>query len=98
MVGNDYDYYQRKYGNEDPDHPYYQQGYYIEGVKHTNIIGDLITPFEGIEIEITNNEASYMLGHDLEGLAAEKFAVVAFVSDHNSNQVFDVRYIDLADL
>lgn len=98
VVGNDYDYHQRNYGNEAPDHPYYQQGDYIEGFEHTNVIRELITPFEGIEVDITNNEASYTLNHDLEGLAAENFALVAFVSDLNSNQIFDARYIDLADL
>lgn len=78
--GNGYD--QRNYGNDDPDHPYYERGDYIEGFKHTNIIREVLTPFEGEMIDLSTGSASWSATLDLDELEGEAtdHTVIVFIN------------------
>lgn len=79
-------YDQRNYGHDDPDHPYYQEGEYITGFKHSRVITQVISDFEGDEIEFSNYKATKTYNIDISSLPGELsgFTLVAFVTDGNS--------------
>ena len=82
VVGEGTGYDQRNYGHDDPDHPYYQQGEYIQGFVHTNVIRHVLTSFEGDVIDITSGKTSWSGTIDLVDLEGNTAAynAVAFVS------------------
>jgi hypothetical protein len=82
VVGQGPGYDQRNYGNDDPDHPYYQQGEWIEGFVHTNVIRHVITPFDGELIDLTDGEARWQGSIPMDSLNAgtNAYSIIAFAS------------------
>lgn len=79
-IGNGYD--QRNYGNDDPEHPYYQRGDWIEGFVHTQVIRDVLTAYEGDAIDLTSGQATWTYSMDPTELDQElsEYAIIAFVN------------------
>ena len=79
-MGNGYD--QRNYGNNDPEHPYYERGDWIEGFVHTHVIRDVFTAFEGDALNLSSGKDSwtYTIQHSALEKDASAYAIIAFVN------------------
>lgn len=82
VTGTGQGYDQRNYGHEDPDHPYYQQGEYIEGFEHTNVIREVLTAFDGDAISL-DEPWMKTLDHSALEQPLEAYAVIAFIHEYN---------------
>ena len=98
VVGDDFDYHQRNYGNEDPNHPYFGEGDYIIGFEHTNVLHSVITPLQGEMVVLVDNQANLDLETNLDGLNIEEYAVIVMVSHTHKQDILNAFYLDLADL
>ncbi|MDP4935720.1 MAG: Omp28-related outer membrane protein [Salibacteraceae bacterium] len=84
VVGEGKDYDQKNYGNEDPDHPYYGRGEFIEGFEHKNIIRERISAADGNKITWVEGEAKADFALSFipaSGKFASDYSLVAFVAD-----------------
>ena len=83
-IGPGYD--QRNYGNDDPSHPYFRQGNYIEGFEHTKVIREVLTSFGGDTIEIKDlqeNTLQFKLSREGEVQSRpEDYAIIVGISEH----------------
>jgi len=79
VIGEGPLYDQRNYGNDDPDHPYYQQGNYIEGFVHTNIIRDVLTDYQGDLLDLSSGSSQW--SGDVEVTNPEGHSILVFVTD-----------------
>ena len=79
--GPEYD--QRNYGNDDPDHPYYQQGNYIEGFVHTNVIREVLTDFSGDLVDVSEGQPNWTTDIELDN--PENFSLVVFATENLSD-------------
>lgn len=79
-VGNGYD--QRNYGNDDPEHPYYQRGDWIEGFVHTQVIRDVWTAYEGDALDLTEGQATWTYSVNPTELDQDlsDYVIIAFVN------------------
>ncbi len=79
-VGPEYD--QRNYGNDTPGHPYFGQGNWIEGFKHTNVIRAQLTAEAGDQVNISDLSSFEYEAVEPAGLAdrPQDFAVIAAIS------------------
>lgn len=100
VVGEGSGYDQRNYGDNDENHPYYGQGKYIEGFEHTNVIRQVITPFDGMEVQLNNNSNVTSLTLSLDNLEGElsNYALVVFVTENAKigSPILNVSHADLA--
>lgn len=87
VTGDGSGYDQRNYGNNDPDHPYYGQGEYIVGFKHTNVIRDVLSDYDGDMVELDGTTTTWAGSVELADLSEslEAYAVVAFVTDDDDS-------------
>lgn len=79
-IGPGYD--QRNYGNEDENHPYYDQGEYIEGFEHTNVIRHVVSAYDGDEVMIIEGSATWSVQFDTDNFKSEvsDYSVIAFAT------------------
>lgn len=102
VVGEGSGYDQRNYGDKDESHPYYGQGKYIEGFEHTNVIRQVITPFDGMEVQLTNESEVATLNLPLDNLEGDvsNYALVVFVTESTQigSPILNVSHTDLAGL
>jgi hypothetical protein len=79
-LGPEYD--QRNYGNDTPGHPYYGQGNWIEGFRHTNVIRAQLTAEQGDEYNVDSELSFEYEVTDVAGFADRPadFAVIAAIS------------------
>ena len=99
VVGEGSGYDQRNYGNDDEDHPYYQQGDWIQGFKHTNVIRYVLTPNEGELIDLESGSFDWTTTVSLSELdqSPEAYRVIAFVNE-NSDIVEPILNAAVAEL
>ncbi|MEX2596446.1 MAG: hypothetical protein WEC59_05895 [Salibacteraceae bacterium] len=82
VTGEGSGYNQRNYGNDDPDHPFYQQGDWIQGFEHTNVIRHVITPDEGEAVLLDEKSGTWSGNIDASSLSSnvESYDLIAFIT------------------
>ena len=102
VVGEGSGYDQRNYGDKDESHPYYGQGKYIEGFEHTNVIRQVITRFDGMEVQLKNESEMTSFNLPLDNLDGElsNYALVVFVTESPQigSPILNVSHTALAGL
>jgi hypothetical protein len=83
VIGTGSGYDQRNYGHTDENHPYYNQGEYIEGFEHTNVIRHVISAFDGdvVEFELKSAVCSGAFNTDMLPNELEAYSIIAFASE-----------------
>ena len=103
VVGEGDGYDQRNYGNDDPEHPYYQQGEEIAGFEHKNILRSRLTDKDGYLIEWRENDISVELSSAFtlaDNKSLEDYSLVAFVADGeipNAGIILNTQQVSLGD-
>ncbi len=103
VVGEGKDYDQKNYGNEDPDHPYYGRGEFIEGFEHKNIIRERISAADGNKITWVEGEAKADFALSFipaSGKFASDYSLVAFVADGEvpiSGTIINAQHVNLGE-
>lgn len=100
VTGEGPGYDQRNYGNDDPNHPYYQQGEYIAGYEHTHVIRQVLTAFEGDPITLDQQHMAEWTA-EVDGSewpdSEQGYSIVAFVSKPG-HQVTPITNMDFTRL
>jgi predicted metal-binding protein len=83
VIGEGADYNQKNYGYDDPDSPYYNQGEFIVGFEHKNILRKRVSSPDGELINWQDSMDRLSFNFDFQ-LGSEKsnrdYSIVAFVS------------------
>lgn len=83
VIGEGPDYDQKNYGYDDPNSPYYQQGEFIEGFEHKNILRNCVSSADGEPITWQNSMAKFSFSFDFQLVQytrPEDFSIIAFVA------------------